>query len=72
MGFRTPCRPGTKYLGCMVSDTFLHNLSVNLALDTEEQLRLAKITPSEDVINHLSEAFNQALKHIVKARKESH
>ncbi len=55
----------------MASDTFLHNLVVNLALDAENQLRLAEITPSEDVINHLSEAFKQSLKHIVKARKES-
>ena len=54
----------------MVSDTFLHNLSVNLALMAEEQLRLAEIAPTDEAIEHLGGAFKESLKHVVRARKK--
>lgn len=58
----------------MVSDLdiFLHNLAVDLALETMEACRLPGLTLSDEVVNHLSDAFNQALKHVRDARKSSH
>lgn len=54
----------------MASDTFLHNLAEDLALEAEEAMRLdGSRIPSDDDINHLGEAFKQALKQRIDARR---
>ena len=66
MGIREPYRPCTKHLESMVSEvdaTQLHNLAVNLALEVIFQ---DKIALSDEVIEHLSSCFRDALKHLQK------
>jgi len=53
-------------------DTFLHNLAVDLALEAVEVCRGESFVLSDGIVDHLSEAFHQALIHIRDARKESH
>jgi hypothetical protein len=50
---------------------FLHNLAVDLALGAVEACRGEGLILSDGVVDHLGDAFNQALKHIRDARKGS-
>ncbi len=66
MGFCEPYRQRQKHLESMVSEvdaTQLHNLAVTLALQV---IFKDKIALNDEVIEHLSSCFRDALKHLQK------